>query len=66
MEIGVTDPAKQDANVIEAFDLLHADNYSEIPEGERVRLQALRDAYNDAKHANHAKALKELHELLSR
>lgn len=65
-EIKVTDPAKQDANIIEAFDLLHADNYSEIPEGERVRLQALRDAYNDKKHANHAKALKELHELLSR
>lgn len=65
-ELKVTDPAKQDANVMEAFDLLHADNYQEIPEGERVSLQALRDAYNDTKHSNHRKALKELHELLSR
>ncbi len=52
-------------NVLEALTLLHEDDYKEIPESERTRVKALREAYIDSKHPQHTKAVKALHELLN-
>ena len=52
-------------NVLEALTLLHEDDYKEIPESERSKMKALREAYIDSKHPQHTRAVKALHELLN-
>ncbi|NJL71124.1 MAG: hypothetical protein HC888_05640 [Candidatus Competibacteraceae bacterium] len=51
--------------MIEALTLLHEYDYKEIPEAERSKMMALKEAYTDRKHPEHSKAVKALHELLN-
>ncbi|MBI5174862.1 MAG: hypothetical protein HY986_18390 [Candidatus Melainabacteria bacterium] len=59
------DASVKSENVLEALTLLHEDDYKEIPEAEKSKMKALREAYTDSNHPQHTKAVKALHQLLN-